>query len=167
MSQDNPTGDPPKRKTLDEMTLEEMYELEQKYGCQIGSRAPVFSLETVEQLKLENEKLRDAIIAHRSQRADDRCVEDDDRLYEALGDGIKCDRRVGSKEDMLANCKRFIERRCEGGHWPSYRELENQLIEYRLTLRAAEHALQSYKYGNSSPDLADQMIKHIEDLLKQ
>lgn len=71
--------------------------------------------------------LRQAIKTHRSQRADDRCIEDDDRLYEALGDGIKCDRHVGSKGEMLTNCARFIDRRCEGGHWPSYAELEAAL----------------------------------------
>jgi hypothetical protein len=73
--------------------------------------------------------LEEAIKLHRSHKADDRCIEDDDRLYEVLGDGIKCDRRVGSKEEMLANCKRFIERRCEGGGWPSYAELETKLRE--------------------------------------
>ena len=71
-------------------------------------------------------KLRKAIITHRAQKADDRCIEDDDRLYEALGDGIKCDRRVGCKEDMLANCKRFIENRCDGGGWPTYAQLEEE-----------------------------------------
>lgn len=68
--------------------------------------------------------LETAIRTHRDQKADDRCIEDDDRLYEALGDGVKCDRRVGDKEAMLANCQRFIERRCEGGGpWKSYAEL--------------------------------------------
>lgn len=71
-----------------------------------------------------NDNLRIAIETHRSQKADDRCIEDDDRLYAALGDGIKCDRHVGSKEAMLKNCARFIERRCESGRWPSYSELE-------------------------------------------
>lgn len=69
-------------------------------------------------------RLEAAIRAHRDQRADDRCIEDDDRLYEALGDGVKCDRRVGDKAEMLRNCERFIDRRCVGGHWPSYRDLE-------------------------------------------
>jgi hypothetical protein len=73
------------------------------------------------------EPLAEAIRSHRSQKADDRCIEDDDRLYEALGDGIKCDRRVGSREDMLRNCARFIDRRCESGHWPTYQELEAAL----------------------------------------
>jgi hypothetical protein len=70
--------------------------------------------------------LEEAIRTHRSQKADDRCIEDDDRLYEALGDGVKCDRRVGSKEDMLENCKRFIKNRCEQGGWPTYAKLEKE-----------------------------------------
>lgn len=82
-------------------------------------------------LRTENERLRDAIKTHRDQKADDRCIEDDDRLYAALGDGIKCDRRVGSKEAMLANCQRFIERRCEGGGWPTYAELEAENARLR------------------------------------
>lgn len=75
----------------------------------------------------EVRRLTEAINTHRSQKADDRCIEDDDRLYEALGDGIKCDRRVGDKAAMLANCQRFIEKRCEGGGWPSYAELEAEV----------------------------------------
>lgn len=70
------------------------------------------------------QELEDAIRKHRSQKADDRCIEDDDELYAALGDGIKCDRRVGDKIAMLENCARFIERRCEGGGWPTHQELE-------------------------------------------
>lgn len=72
-------------------------------------------------------KLEDAIRAHRSQLADDRCIEDDDRLYAVLGDGVTCDRRVGSKAEMLSNCARFIERRCESGYWPSYQDLRADL----------------------------------------
>lgn len=82
-------------------------------------------------LKRDNQMLREAIVTHRSQKADDRCIEDDDRLYEALGDGIKCDRRVGDKAAMLENCRRFIDIRCEGGGWRSYAELEaeNEFLE--------------------------------------
>lgn len=68
-----------------------------------------------------------AIRKHRSQKADDRCIEDDDKLYEALGDGIKCDRRVGNKDEMLKNCKRFIDNRCEEGYWPTYQQLLDML----------------------------------------
>lgn len=80
-----------------------------------------------EQLREENRRLRQAIETHRAQKADDRCIDDDDVLYAALGDGIKCDRRVGSKEEMLKNCARFIDRRCEGGKWSTYAELEARL----------------------------------------
>lgn len=76
--------------------------------------------------------LEEAIKTHRSQKADDRCIEDDDRLYEALGDGIKCDRRVGDKAAMLKNCKRFIENRCEAGGWPTYAELEQRIKEWEI-----------------------------------
>ncbi len=95
----------------------------------------------------EREKaLAEAIRTHRSQKADDRCIEDDDRLYETLGDGIKCDRRVGSKAMMVANCMRFIERRCEGGGWPSYAELES-------TNKALAIALEALLAAHSEPPL--------------
>ena len=79
------------------------------------------------ELHEELERLRAAIRKHRAQKADDRCVEDDDELYAALGDGILCDRRVGDKEAMLRNCARFIERRTTGGGWPTYAEIEARL----------------------------------------
>jgi hypothetical protein len=81
--------------------------------------------------ELSNEivRLRSAIETHRAQKADDRCILDDDELYAVLGDGIKCDRRVGDKAAMLHNCERFIERRCEGGGWPTYVELEQKVAE--------------------------------------
>ena len=74
-------------------------------------------------------ELEDAIKSHRAQKADDRCIEDDDRLYAVLKDGIKCDRRVGDKAQMLKNCQRFIERRCEAGGWPTYADLEKRIEE--------------------------------------
>lgn len=82
--------------------------------------------------------LRDAIIEHRSQLADDRCIEDDDCLYDAVGDDIKCDRRVGSKEDMLKNCQKFIRQRCEEGGWKTYAELEKENKELRERLHDLE-----------------------------
>lgn len=77
------------------------------------------------------EQLVVAVENHRSQKADDRCIEDDDRLYAALGDGIKCDRRVGSQCEMLENCKRFIANRTEGGTWKTYAELERENAELK------------------------------------
>jgi hypothetical protein len=80
----------------------------------------------------ERNRLADAIREHRKQKADDRCIEDDDRLYAALGDGIGCDRSVGDKAEMLKNCARFIDRRCTGGDWPTYAALEAERDALRL-----------------------------------
>lgn len=77
----------------------------------------------------EIDRLKAAIRLHRDQRGDDRCWLDDLQLYAALGEPIKPDNRVGDKDAMLKNCARFIERRCEGGAWPSYHDLENALRE--------------------------------------
>lgn len=82
-------------------------------------------------------ELENAIRTHRSQKSDDRCIEDDDRLYEALGDGIKCDRRVGDQSAMLENCKRFIANRTEGGGWPTYTSLELHRDKLREACEAA------------------------------
>jgi hypothetical protein len=92
-------------------------------------------------LKEERNRLRNAIIKHRSQIADDRCIEDDDELYKAVGDGIR-DRRVGNQEEMLANCKRYISQRCtSGGHWITYTELLNRLCEAITALKLAERII--------------------------
>jgi hypothetical protein len=83
--------------------------------------------------------LRAAITEHHAQKADDRCVEDDDRLYAAAG-LPPCDRRVGDKAAMLENCRRFVERRCEGGGWPTYAELEAEVDALRRKLcELADH----------------------------
>jgi len=79
----------------------------------------------VAELTRERDRLLDAIKEHHGQKADDRCIEDDDRLYAAAG-LPPCDRRVGCKLAMLKNCERFIDRRCEEGGWPSYVELERE-----------------------------------------
>lgn len=78
-----------------------------------------------QELKRRYILLRNAIREHRMQKADDRCLDDDKKLYLALEDGIPGDFRVGDKAEMLVNCARFIERRCEGGGWPTYKQLEN------------------------------------------
>lgn len=89
-------------------------------------------------------KLRRAISEHRRQKADDRCIEDDDKLYAALGDGVLCDRSVGSKEAMLKNCARFIERRCIGGEWPTYAELEAKVQELEARLKHLDDQASGY-----------------------
>lgn len=83
--------------------------------------------------------LRAAIVEHHSQKADDRCIEDDDRLYAAAG-LPPCDRRVGDKAAMLRNCERFIDNRCQPGGWPTYAELEAELASTRSQVKAVESA---------------------------
>lgn len=88
----------------------------------------------------ERDKLAEAIRIHRSQKADDRCWMDNDKLYEALGDGIKGDHRVGDKGAMLHNCERFVTNCCiEGGPWKSYAELESELA----SIKSGYHQLDS------------------------
>ncbi len=72
------------------------------------------------------QELENGIREHCAQKADDRCIEDDDRLY-ALVPGLKCDRRVGDKAAMLHNCERFINNRCQSGGWQTYAELEREV----------------------------------------
>jgi hypothetical protein len=77
----------------------------------------------------EEWKIRlDAVKEHHDQKADDRCIEDDTKLYAAFG-LPPADHRVGDKAAMLENCALFIERRCESGGWSSYVELEARIVE--------------------------------------
>lgn len=83
--------------------------------------------QTEQLLREEIRKLREAIETHRNQRADDRCWLDDLELYAALGDEVVPDNRVGDKYEMLGNCARFIDRRCEDGGWPNYIDIEREI----------------------------------------
>lgn len=101
----------------------------EKAGAQERTR---IACEHFDSVNTRAHALADAIKKHRAQKADDRCIFDDDVLYDALGDGIKCDRRVGSQEAMLQNCERFIKCRTEQGHWPTYVELETERDTLKL-----------------------------------
>lgn len=84
----------------------------------------------------ERDRLRDAIKAHRAQRADDRCWMDDVELYRSLGDGDVGDNRIGDRFAMLSNCLRFINQRCaDGGPWKPYAELEGACKRFREALQ--------------------------------
>jgi hypothetical protein len=87
----------------------------------------------------ERRRLTAAVREHHSQKADDLCWMDDDRLYAVAGLPPR-DRRVGDKAAMLENCRRFIERRCEGGGWPTYREVETERDALRAALRELRDA---------------------------
>lgn len=83
-----------------------------------------------EDFEREATALRAAIHTHHAQKADDRCIFDDDQLYAAAG-LPPVDRRVGDKFAMAQNCMRYIDRRCEEGGWPTYVELEAELCRWR------------------------------------
>ena len=83
---------------------EELHDVEEKLRWWEAN----VSIRAMTALQAERDRLQDAIREHRAQKADDR-------LYAALGDGIKCDRRVGDKAAMLWNCERFIDQRCQPG----------------------------------------------------
>ena len=103
-------------------------------------------------LSQEVQRLRAAVTEHHAQKADDRCWEDDDRLYAAFG-LPPVDRSIGDPTAMLENCKRFIKQRCEGGGpWKSYAELEaevERLKEENETLRRMQFAPSGDNHHNA------------------
>ncbi len=129
----------------------------------------LWAADWVEQEAKETANLRAAVKAHHDQKADDRCVEDDDKLHAAAG-LPPCDRRVGSKEEMLANCARFIERRCEGGGWPSYRELENEIERLRNIITAihevAAHARANPECNHSAMLFVELTSRPVSEAMK-
>lgn len=115
----------------------------------------------IQKLYSKIDKLTTAIKNHREQKADDRCIEDDDRLYESLGDKIKCDRRVGSKFEMAKNCLRFIENRCKEGEWLTYVELEEKIKLCQDII----YTLIKYSDGNITDSHYPNIIKNIHNTL--
>lgn len=85
------------------------------------------------ELRKQRDALLDAIREHHDQKADDRCIEDDTKLYAVAG-LEPADHHVGDPEAMLANCARFIKNRCQAGKWPNYVDLERQLAEANASL---------------------------------
>lgn len=83
-------------------------------------------------------ELLDAVRWHHSQKFDDLCHEDDNRIYKAAGLPPR-DNHIGDQEAMLKNCQRFINQRCQPGgdkEWTSYVELELKLEE---TMKEMQH----------------------------
>lgn len=90
-------------------------------------------------LRTEIERLEIAIRQHRDQRGDDRCWQDDLKLYEALPEGLgKAELGLPSPEEMLKNCKRYITCRHQPGtpYISPQRRIE-QLEADNARLRAA------------------------------
>lgn len=113
----------------------------------------------VRELAAERDKLRAAIREHHAQKADDRCIEDDDKLYAAAG-LPPCDRRVGDKFEMVKNYIRFVERRCEGGGWPTYAELEKRLVELEAAAKAVVESHDLALNDNSYDELCWQSFEN-------
>jgi hypothetical protein len=68
-----------------------------------------------------------------AQRGDDKCWMDFARVYVAAGLPPP-DNSVGDKEAMLKNCERYVRVYCSGGTWPSYTELEAEVVKLRAAL---------------------------------
>lgn len=117
--------------------------------------------------RAQADKLSRAIVEHHKQKADDRCWKDDDALYEAAG-LPKVDRRVGSREEMLDNCRRFPAQRTEPGGWPTYAELEERNTRQALeigSIRGAYAEIQAKLVGHEET-IAAQSAR-IRDLVSE
>lgn len=83
------------------------------------------------------EELESAIRGHRDQRGDDRCWMDDEKLYEALPEGVgESDRRLCDPTTMLKNCEKYIASR----HDPSlaYLSPQRQIEDLEARIRELE-----------------------------
>jgi hypothetical protein len=129
-------------------------------------------------IRKENEVLRAAIKKHRAQRADDRCWLDDLELYRVLGDGIQdYDPSMPPREDFLANCARYYDRRCVRGNWPTYQQLQEALTEAReyiaRHLKAEEDAmevcakLEAMRGLPESDEVYQQKVDEISGLMRE
>lgn len=110
----------------------------------VAAKGNSYSFRQVSRLAQSHELLLNAIKDHHAQKADDRCIFDDDKLYTAAGLPT-CDRRVGNKLEMVANCARFIDKRCEEGGWPSYVEIEKDLNDARKIMSQAAGLIERMK----------------------
>jgi len=85
----------------------------------------------------------EAVLEHYSQKTDDLCWLDDNKLYDAFDLPPRYP-EIGDPDAMLKNCQRFISQRClAGGNWKSYAELEEEN-------KALLADIQSWKLANDS-----------------
>ena len=91
-----------------------------EYVTSLHDEINYFKLEVTElrKLKVVVEKMH-------AQLGPDRCVFDQDELYAAAG-LPPVDKRVGDKFAMLKDCIRYVDVMCEGGHWKTYADLEEE-----------------------------------------
>lgn len=107
------------------------------------------------------EDLMDVIRKVHLQFADDTCWMDIDKIFAAAGLPVP-DRRVGNKEEMKVNCARFIDTMCKGGEWPSYVEIETELISLRKAYKQLNLSHESMCEYNEK--LKNKIMKIQEDL---
>lgn len=101
--------------------------------------------------------LLDVILDVHSQRGDDVCWMDIDRIFLAAGLTVP-DRAVGDKTAMKRNCDRFIDTMCSGGPWTSYAQLESLVIRLVLVARRYEYTLARGERSRS-----DELKKELDD----
>lgn len=117
--------------------------------------------ESAATLQAEIERLRQAVYKHYAQKADDLCWRDDNELYAAFG-LPKRDNSVGDPVAMLANCRRFIEQRCNaGGPWKSYAELEAENAKLRAALWPSGSAVEEFAKANEPNPPPNARYEHL------
>jgi len=109
-------------------------------------------------------ELKNAIIKHRSQKADDRCWMDDQELYKVLNDGDLGDNHVGDPEKMLSNCKRFIQNRCQGGKWTDYQTLELHIEALKTEVLELNGELDRWKTKQTKLNSTFNAVKGLEGI---
>lgn len=72
-------------------------------------------MDTIEALRAELERTREAIRKHRDAKGHARCWEDDAELYAVLPEGNTGDQTLPPKGEFLAGCSRYYELRRQHG----------------------------------------------------
>jgi hypothetical protein len=105
-----------------------------------------------------------------SQRGDDICWMDTDKIFEVAGLPVP-KREVGDRAQMLENCSRFIDQLCTvgRGNWPSYAELEQEAQSWKEKFEKHTEVVAQYMsalYATMVDPLADGEIKVSEMMQK-
>lgn len=119
----------------------------------VQDTSPLSDKQRAETAEARVKELETAIRTHWEQKADDRCWEDDSKLYSVVPLPDTTARCIGDPEVMLENCKRFIKQRtCAGGPWKSYAELEAENAKLREQIR----------HANEIAELREQLANNVQ-----
>lgn len=81
-------------------------------ACDAKTKYVAMPIQSAKAALAEIERLKAAIREHRDQRGDDRCWQDDAKLYSALGtEGARAETGLPPKAEFLESCSRYWERR--------------------------------------------------------